>query len=67
MKKVKTAIVVALVTLPTLALAAPPDYTGMTDQIDWSTTITSVLLIAGGLAGVFVVIKGARLIYSMFR
>jgi len=65
---VKAAIVGA-VSAPVLALAqtAAPDFSGMTNQIDWSSVIAAVLLIAGGLAGVYVIMKGADLILARIR
>lgn len=44
------------------AFAVGPDFTGMTGQIDWTTAIAALLLVAGGLAGIYVVLTGSALI-----
>lgn len=44
------------------AMAAGPDFTGMTSQVDWATAIAAILLIAGGLSAVYVVLTGTGLI-----
>ena len=49
------------------ASAAGPDFSGMTSQIDWSTAITAILLVAGGLAAVYVVLTGSGLINGKIR
>jgi hypothetical protein len=58
----KIAGVVTVVLLPAVAMAAPPDFSGMTGQIDWTTAIAAILLIAGGLAGVYVVLTGSSMV-----
>lgn len=45
-----------------VASAAGPDFTGMTGQIDWSTATAAILLVAGGLAAVYVVLTGSSMI-----
>ena len=45
-----------------LSHAAAPDFSGMTAQIDWTTAIAAILLVAGGLAGVYVILTGSSLI-----
>lgn len=47
---------------PLASFAAGPDFTGMTGQVDWTTAIAAILLVAGGLAGVYVVLTGSSLI-----
>ena len=47
--------------------AAGPDFTGLTGPIDWSTAIAAILLVMGGLAGVYIVMKGGDLILSKLR
>lgn len=42
------------------ASAAGPDLSGMTGQIDWTTTIAAVLLVAGGICGVYVVLTATN-------
>lgn len=50
-----------------LAMAAGPDFSGMTGQIDWTTTIAAILLVAGGLAGIYVVLTGSGLINQKLK
>lgn len=49
------------------AMAAGPDFTGMTGQIDWTTAIAAILLVAGGLAAVYVVMTGSGLINAKIK
>ncbi len=49
------------------ALAAGPDLTPLTGAVDFGTTITAVLAIAGLLAGVYIAIKGARTVLGMIK
>ena len=49
------------------ANAAAPDYSAMLASIDWSTGITALLAIAGLLAAVLAVRKGARMVLSMIK
>lgn len=49
------------------AFAAGPDFSGMTGQIDWTTAIAAILLVAGGLAGVYVVMTGSGLINGKIK
>ncbi|MCL2875466.1 MAG: hypothetical protein FWF12_04050 [Betaproteobacteria bacterium] len=48
---------------PALAQTAP-DFSGMTSQIDWSPVTAAILLIGGGLAGVYVIVKGVQIILA---
>ena len=67
-KKFKgVAISVAAAGFALPVLAAGPDFTGLTGQIDWSTAIAAILLVMGGLAGVFIVMKGGDLILAKLR
>lgn len=49
------------------AFAAPPDFSGMTGQIDWTTATAAILLVAGGLAALYVVFTGSGLINSKIK
>lgn len=49
------------------AMAVPPDFTGMTGQIDWTTATAAILLVAGGLAALYVVFTGSGLINSKIK
>jgi len=64
---VKSMILSGALAVPFLARATGPDFTGMTGQIDWTTAIAAVLLVMGGLAGVYVVMTGGSLILSKLR
>lgn len=47
------------------AFAAGPDMTGFVDAVDFDTVLTAVLAIAGLLAVVFVVLRGAQIGLAM--
>jgi hypothetical protein len=47
--------------------AGGPDFSGLTSQIDWTTAIAAILLVMGGLAGVYVVMMGGSLILAKLR
>ncbi|MCD4500159.1 major capsid protein [Chromobacterium vaccinii] len=65
----KIASLAALSTIATGAFAAGtgPDLTPLTSAVDFGTVITAVLAIAGLLAGVYVAIKGAKIVIGMVR
>lgn len=67
MNKAKKAVLAGVAALPTFALAAGPDLTPLTTQVDFGTTITAVLAIAGLLAGVYIAIKGAHTVLGMIK
>lgn len=52
---------------PLSAFATGPDFSGMTGAIDWTTAIAAILLVAGGLAGVYVVLTGSGLINQKIK
>lgn len=65
---VKKIIAIPLMTaFSGVVLAAPPDLTPLTDSVDFSTTTTAVLAIAGLMAGVYLAIKGAKIVLRMVR
>jgi CBS domain containing-hemolysin-like protein len=43
------------------------DYTSLTSQVDFSTTVTAVLAVAGSLVLLYVAIKGAKTVLRMIR
>ena len=47
--------------------AGGPDFSGLTGQIDWTTCIAAILLVMGGLGGVYVVMTGGNLILQKLR
>ncbi|WP_321875637.1 hypothetical protein [Burkholderia cenocepacia] len=66
----KTLGIVAGVTAPGLAMADPAkgvDYTQITGQISWGGVTTAVLGICGGLAAVYVAMRGAKMVLSILR
>lgn len=61
------ALLVAMIALPTVAMATPQSYATLTDAVDWSTAITAILAVAALLAAVLVVRKGIRFVLGMIR
>lgn len=41
--------------------------TAITSDLDWSGVITGIGVVAGGLGGVYIVGRGARMLLSMIR
>lgn len=69
-KKIKQAMAAAGLLVAagaSMAATAPPDMTGLTSAVDFSTVTTAVLAIAGLLAVVYVAVKGARIGLSMLK
>lgn len=66
MSKKIVALAAGLLT-PLMSFAAGPDFSGMTGQIDWTTATAAILLVAGGLAAVYVVMTGSGLINSKIK
>jgi hypothetical protein len=52
---------------PPVRLCDAPDFTTLTDSVDFSTAIAAILLVMAGLAGVYIVMKGGSLILSKLR
>lgn len=71
MLKLKSAFLGALVSFMSIAVSANaatgPDFSSLTGAVDFSTIIAAVLLIAAGLAGLDLIIKGAKVILSAIR
>jgi len=65
--------VVVLAAVPLLShaqssgTATAIDYTGLTSQIDFTTTIAAVLLVAGLVTGLYMAVKGAKVVIGMVR
>ena len=57
------------VTAATTAIAAhaAPDYSGITGAIDWSTALTAVGSVFAGVAGVYMLIKGGKIILGVVK
>ena len=49
------------------AFAVPVDLSSVTDAVDFSTVISSLLLVAAALAGVYIAWKGAKMILGAIR
>ena len=69
--KAKLAIVVAAAAVfAPVAHAAgstAPDLSSLTNAVDFSTTITAILAIAGLLAGVYISIKGIKFVLGLLK
>lgn len=52
--------------VPALAQTAP-DLSGLTDQVDFSTTTAAILLIGGALMVVYIVVKASMLVIGMVK
>lgn len=50
-----------------LAQTTPPDFSTLTSSIDFSTVITGVMAVAAVMVGVYVAIKGAKIVLQMVR
>lgn len=49
------------------SFAAAPDFSTLTDAVDYSTAITAILTVFAALAGVYIVMAGGSLILSKIR
>lgn len=49
------------------AKATPPDFSTLTSAIDLSTVITAVMAVGAVMVGVYVAIKGAKIVLQMVR
>jgi len=74
-KKVLLGVAVAstaVLAAPVFAQAAPTgassvDFTSLTSSIDFSTVVTGILAVAAIMIGVYVAIKGAKILMSMIK
>jgi len=69
MKKIHLFLLACLMMLTNIAFAAGtgPDFSGLTAQVDWTTAIAALLLVMGGLAGVYIVWTGGSLILAKLK
>lgn len=71
MKSFGTRIGVAVASVASAPLAmaqtTPPDFSELTSSIDFSTVITGVMSVAAVMVGVYVAIKGAKIVLQMVR
>jgi hypothetical protein len=44
-----------------------PDFTSLTTAVDYTTAVAAILLVAAGLAGVYIVMAGIKLILPMIK
>jgi hypothetical protein len=63
----KAALVLAAIVMASVASAAGPDLSPLTSVVDFSTVVTALLAISGLLAGVYVAIRGAKIVLSMIK
>lgn len=64
----RAAAVVGVVSLPVLANAAPStDWSSLTDAIDFGTLAVGLLAAGAALVGVYLTIKGVKIIVGMVR
>jgi hypothetical protein len=61
------AVVVLSVAAGVASATTGPDFSGLTSQVDWTTAIAAILLVMGGIASVYIVMKGGSLILSKLR
>lgn len=64
---IQTLIALFLMTLGLNAFADPPSFTTLTAAVDFSTVISSVLTVFAALAGVYIVMKGGRMILGSIK
>ena len=60
-----SAFIFSLVAAP--AMAAGPDFTALTDAVDFGTVTTAILAIAALVAGVYVAISGTKKVIAAIR
>ncbi|EHG3460617.1 hypothetical protein K1940_004757 [Salmonella enterica subsp. enterica serovar Larochelle] len=60
-----SAFILSAVSVP--AMAAGPDFTLLTDAVDFSTVQTAILAIAALVAGVYVLISGVKKVLGAIK
>lgn len=63
----RTAVAVGGMAAAVPAFATGPDYTSLTSAVDFTTTITAILAVMALLAGLYLVIKGGKVILGVLR
>ena len=61
------AVAAGTLLVPFPAHAEAPDFSQLTSGVDFSSVITAVMAVGVVLMGVYVAIKGARIVLSMVR
>lgn len=59
--------IAAAVSVPAVSFAAGPDFTPITAGVDWGSVITGILAVAALAAGVYVAVRGAKMLLGMIR
>lgn len=59
--------VVAAGVTASAAHAAGPDFSSLTGAVDWGTASAAVLAISAGVAGVYILMAGAKLILGTVK
>lgn len=57
----------ALVAAAPFVQAAGPDYTALTTGVDFTSTIAAVLAVAALLVGLWLAVRGAKIVIGMVR
>ncbi|EAM3850990.1 hypothetical protein I8D88_001412 [Salmonella enterica] len=60
-----SAFILSMVVTP--AMAAPPDFTTLLTEVDYSTVMTAILSIAGLIAGVYVLTSGVKKVLGAIK
>lgn len=61
------AVAVGVVAVSAHAQASGVDYTGLTSQVDWTSTTAAVMAVAGTLVVLYMAIKGAKIVLAMVK
>ncbi len=68
MKKYLLALIASLMLfIGTNAFAVGPDFSTITSSVDFSTVVTGVMAVAVALVGVYIAVRGARMLLSFVR
>lgn len=61
-------LVMSAVTLPVMAAdTAAPDYSSIVAGMDFASVVTGIISVATAIAGVYVAVRGAKMIVSFLR
>ncbi|ATG90522.1 hypothetical protein [Methylomonas koyamae] len=61
------AFAMVLALFSSVSRAAPPDFSDLTDAVDFSTLNTALLAVFAALAAVFILLRGGSLILAKIR
>lgn len=65
--KAGLAVVGGVVAVSARAQASGVDYTGLTSQVDWTSTTAAVMAVSGTLVVLYMAIKGAKIVLAMIK